>query len=90
VGVTLAFGIIALGTRDFGAVVARAENGKVVDFHLGADHEEGPAAPPAAEVSLGRLAALMFGLGAVGAALEAAVTASVAAYLAKAAPRLLA
>jgi len=87
VGTTLAFGVVAAGTRDFGAVAARAERGKMVEFHF--KGEERPAAPAGTAVSLGRLALLMFGLGAVGATLEAVITASVAAYLVKAAPHLL-
>ena len=93
-GTALAFGIVAVGTRDFGEVVHRGR-GAVVEFHLfdGAEEHAGEAhaaeGHAEGEVSPGRLAALFFGLGAVGWALEAAVTATVAAYLKKTAPRLL-
>jgi cobalt/nickel transport system permease protein len=86
-GTALAFGLVALGTRDFDEVVHRGR-GAVVEFKLfdgGAEH----AGEADGEVSLGRLAALFFGLGAVGWALEATVTATIAAYLKKTAPRLL-
>jgi cobalt/nickel transport system permease protein len=89
-GTALAFGIVAAGTRDFGEVVDRGR-GAVVEFHL-FDETDEPHAPgdrDGGDVSPGRLAALFFGLGAVGWALEAAVTATVAAYLKKTAPRLL-
>jgi cobalt/nickel transport system permease protein len=88
VGTALAFAVVAAGTRDFGAVTDRLERGKIVDFHLGGErYAEGHTS--AAAVSLGRLAALMFGLGGIGALVEAAVTASIVTYLAQAAPRLL-
>lgn len=90
-GTALAFGVVAVGTRDFGEVVDRGR-GAAVEFHLFDEHADEAHAPGEAgegEVSVGRLAALFFGLGAVGWALEAAVTATVAAYLKKTAPRLL-
>jgi cobalt/nickel transport system permease protein len=82
---TLAYGVVVVGTRDFGDVVERGR-GSVVAFELfdGRDPAESHGS-----VSRGRLAALFFGLGAVGWVLEALVTATVAAYLKKAAPRLL-
>jgi cobalt/nickel transport system permease protein len=93
-GTAVAFGVVVVGTRDFGEVVHRGR-GAGVEFHL-FDREAGHAGEGHAEagagegeVSPGRLAALFFGLGAVGWALEAAVTATVAAYLKKTAPRLL-
>ena len=93
-GTALAFGVVAVGTRDFDEVVHRGR-GAAVEFrlfdgpaeHVGEAHAPGEAGR--GEVSTGRLAALFFGLGAVGWALEAAVTATVAAYLKKAAPRLI-
>ncbi len=88
---TLAYGVVVVGTRDFGDVVERGR-GSVVAFELfdGHDrHEEHRAGESHGSVSPGRLAALFFGLGAVGWVLEALVTATVAAYLKKAAPRLL-
>jgi cobalt/nickel transport system permease protein len=89
-GTALAFGIVAVGTRDFGEVVHRGR-GAVVEFHLfdGTDEPHAPGDHDGGDVSVGRLAVLFFGLGAVGWALEAAVTATVAAYLKKTAPRLL-
>lgn len=87
---TLAFGVVAVGTRDFGDVVERGR-GSVVTFELFDDHarHEGHHADESqAEVSRGRLAALFYGLGSIGWVLEALVTATVAAYLKKAAPRL--
>ena len=93
-GTALAFGVVAVGTRDFDEVVHRGR-GAAVEFRLfdgpseHAGEAHAPAEPGRGEVSLGRLAALFFGLGAVGWVLEAAVTATVAAYLKKTAPRLL-
>jgi cobalt/nickel transport system permease protein len=90
VGTTLAFGVVALGTRDFGDVVERGR-GDGVTFELfdgHAHHEEHPADEGHGDVSRGRLAALFYGLGSIGWVLEALVTATVAAYLKRAAPRL--
>jgi cobalt/nickel transport system permease protein len=90
-GTAVAFGVVVVGTRDFGEVVHRGR-GAGVEFHLFDEHADGARAPAEVgegEVSAGRLAALFFGLGAVGWALEAAVTATVAVYLKKTAPRLL-
>jgi cobalt/nickel transport system permease protein len=86
----LAYGVVVAGTRDFGDVVERGR-GSVAAFGLFDEHGLDDAAAPPDEhgdVSPGRLAALFFGLGAVGWVLEALVTATVAAYLRKAAPRL--
>ncbi len=87
----LAFAVVAVGTRDFGQIVERGRGG-VIEFQLlernePAERESGSGAGRG-EVSLARLAALFFGLGAVGWALEGAVTAAVCAYLRKTAPRL--
>ena len=90
VGTTLAFGVVALGTRDFGDVVERGR-GSVVTFELFDGHaheEEHHAGESRGDVSTGRLAALFYGLGSIGWVLEALVTATVAAYLKRAAPRL--
>ncbi len=87
---TLAYGIVVAGTRDFGDVVERGR-GSVVAFELfdhPARHPVAPAGEGPGEVSPGRLAVLFYGFGAVGWVLEALVTATVAAYVKKAAPRL--
>ncbi len=88
-GTALAYGIVMAGTRDFGDVVERGRSG--VAFELLGEHNpayERAAAEEHGAVSPGRLAILFFGLGAVGWVLEGLVTATVAAYLRKAAPRL--
>ena len=89
-GTTLAFGVVALGTRDFGHVVERGRGGIVsFEFFGGRDHgDEHEASEGHGDVSRGRLAALFYGLGSVGWVLEALVTATVAAYLKRAAPRI--
>jgi cobalt/nickel transport system permease protein len=89
VGTALAYGVVVAGTRDFGDVVERGRGG--VAFELLGEHNHDDvraAAEEHGDVSPGRLAALFFGLGAVGWVLEGLVTATVAAYLKKAAPRL--
>jgi cobalt/nickel transport system permease protein len=89
VGTTLAFGVVALGTRDFGDVVDRGRGGVTFELFDGHAHqEEHPADESRGDVSRGRLAALFYGLGSIGWVLEALVTATVAAYLKRAAPRL--
>lgn len=89
VGTTLAFGVVALGTRDFGDVVERGRGGVTFELFDGHAHqEEHPADESHGDVSTGRLAALFYGLGSIGWVLEALVTATVAAYLKRAAPRL--
>jgi cobalt/nickel transport system permease protein len=94
-GTAVAFGVVAVGTRDFDDVVHRGR-GVLVEFKLFDAHDGHAAEAPAGneadgrgEVSVRRLAALFFGLGAIGWVLEAAVTATVAAYLRKTAPRLI-
>jgi cobalt/nickel transport system permease protein len=89
-GTTLAFGVVALGTRDFGHVVERGRGG-IVNFEMFGGHDHGDehhAEESHGDVSRGRLAALFYGLGSIGWVLEALVTATVAAYLKRAAPRL--
>lgn len=90
VGTTLAYGIVVAGTRDFGDVVERG-GGRVAALELFDRHKPGDAHSAEerhGDVSPGRLAALFYGLGAVGWVLEGLVTATVAAYVKKAAPRL--
>lgn len=90
-GTALAFAVVAVGTRDFGEIVERGRGGAVVFQLLDRNEpgrDEGGDGAEGEEVSLVRLAALFFGLGAVGWALEGTVTAAVCAYLRKTAPRL--
>jgi cobalt/nickel transport system permease protein len=86
----LAFAVVAVGTRDLGQIVERGRGG-LVEFRLLEGHEsaegEGGTGTRQGDVSLARLAALFFGFGAVGWALEGTVTATVCAYLKKTAPR---
>ncbi|MGD8717666.1 MAG: energy-coupling factor ABC transporter permease [Candidatus Zixiibacteriota bacterium] len=91
---TIAYVVVVTGMDDLGGVVERGRG--LVDVHLpsvgehAGERHEHEAEAPAGDVSPGRLAILFYGLGAVGWLIEGAVTATVAAYLKKAAPRLIA
>jgi cobalt/nickel transport system permease protein len=87
---TLAYVVVVVGTRDFGDVVERGREGVVASelFDGHRRHDAGHAGEIHGKVSRGRLAALFFGFGAVGWVLEGLITATVAAYLGRAAPRL--
>jgi len=85
---TLAFAIVVVGTRDFGGAVHRGGGWVHVELYDRGEEAEPAEAAGGPEVSTPRLAALFYGLGAIGWTLEALVVAGVVAYVKRAAPRL--
>lgn len=90
---TLSFGVIAVGVRDINEAFHRHEKSGLIAFEL-FEHEEDNYEDEddhedEAELNLARLAAIMYGFGSVGWALEGVLVGVLLGYLAKVKPDLL-